>query len=98
MIVAWCWKDTEDEGDQRAAGERHPYVGHQVIERCDGDAVRQHTLQTHKQHAGWKGDARAHVVQSLSVVHLQERADFSNKARRASEEIVEQVTVKKREI
>lgn len=57
-------------------------MGHQVIERSDSDAVRQHTLQTHEQYAGGKGHACTHVVQSLSVVHLQEHGD---EARHVSE-------------
>lgn len=71
LLLLFCQvKDTEDEGDQRADGERHPHVGHQVIERRDGDTVRQHALQTHEHHARGKRHARTHVVQSLSVVHL----------------------------
>lgn len=63
-------KDTEDQGDHGAQRQRHPDVSHPVVQGGDGQAVRQHTLQTHKEQAGREGHPRPHVVQRLGMVHL----------------------------
>lgn len=44
---------------------------HPMVEGGDGKAVRQHTLQTHKEQAGREGHARPHVVQGLGMIHLK---------------------------
>lgn len=41
-------KDTEDERDERSSRQSHAHMGHPEIQRCLGDTIREHALQTHE--------------------------------------------------
>lgn len=67
-------KDTKNQGHQRTQGERHPEMGHPVVQRGHGHAVGEDTLQANEQQPSWERHAGPHVVERLSVVDLTHRS------------------------
>lgn len=63
-------EDTEHQGNEGQQGHAEPEVSHVVLPLGLSQAVGQRWLQTHKEHAGRKGDACSDIVENLGIIHL----------------------------
>lgn len=63
-------KDTEHQAHKGQQSHAKPEVGQVVFPLGLSQAVGQRRLQTHKQHAGWEGDARSDIVKNFGIVNL----------------------------
>lgn len=70
--VTSVWgKDTEHKRHKGQQTHGQTQVSHAVLALRLGQPVGERRLQAHEQHAGGEGHSCTHIMQHLSVVHLQ---------------------------